>query len=457
MTTRSRCCVSLFLALSLLLLLVACNGPSTSPPEILPAEVQPPAGATPLPASAQSEINDFVNQQQAIDQQWDQIRVDFDQWRAELTSCNPNSVHEALNDFAVAFNDVTGQARNITRAQSTGELADTLIVAAEAEETALRQLRDRWQPNNVALFEAVEQRRSDASHAQKDAQDRAIELRAAVLTGVAPESTDEFAQSFDLVKNDWQTVHDEYTDLRDMAESLEPADVIASLDQLVEKFTLVVDALDELPVQTGAESTVEALQSAAQAELEAFNTARESSDKEELPDKPELPDFSGIDASVKASEDALADTSETISNPPEADPTVPTNPEESLAELQVFNVEYDSLVVTWNEFHDRYNDWRASEGGCDRTEVIQALEQFSLRTGAIARDVRDLPRAGYLLPMYTSLVDAAGREENAIRTLRNSWQPFTVDAFKAVDEDRVNVDGLRRGTDIALQQLRNRF
>ena len=450
MTIRSICYVSLFLALSLLLL-VACNQPGTSPPEILPAEVQPLASATPLPASAQSEINDFVNQQQTIDQQWDQIRVEFDQWRADLTSCHPNSVHESLNDFAVAFNDVTEQARNLTRAQSTGELADTLIVAAEAEETALRQLRDRWQPNNVALFEEVEQRRSDASHAQKDAQDRAIELRAALQSGIAPESTDEFAQSFDLVNDDWQTVHDEYNDLRDTAESLEQADVIASLDQLAEKFMLVVDALDELPVRTGAESAVEALQSAAQAELEAFNAAREPSDD------PELPDFSGIDASVKTSEDALADTSQAISNTPEPDPTVPTDPEESLAELQVFNDEYDSLVVTWDEFHDRYNDWRASEGGCDRTEVIQALEQFSLRTGAIARDVRDLPRAGYLLPMYTSLVDAAGREENAIRTLRNSWQPFTVDAFKAVDEDRVNVDGLRREADIALQQLRNRF
>lgn len=462
MTTRSFCYVSLFLALSLLLL-VACNQPDTSPPEILPAEVQPLASATPLPASAQSEINDFVNQQQTIDEQWDQIRVEFDQWRAELTSCHPNSVHEALNDFAVTFNDVTEQARNLTRAQSTRELADTLIVAAEAEETALRQLRDRWQPNNVALFEEVERRRSDASHAQKDAQDRAIELRAALEDGIVPESTDEFAQSFELVNNDWQTVHDEYKNLRDTAEGLEPADVIAGLDQLVEKFTLVVDALDELPVQTGAESTVEALQSAAQAELEAFNTAREPSNDPELPndpeltDDPELPDFSGIDASVKTSDDALADTIQTIANTPEADPTVPTDPEQGLAELQVFDDEYDRVVVTWDEFHDRYNDWRASEGGCDRTEVIQALEQFSLRTGAIARDVRDLPQAGYLLPMYTSLVDAAGREENAIRTLRNSWQPFTVDAFKAVDEDRVNVDGLRREADIALQQLRNRF
>ena len=118
MTTRPICYVSLFLALSLLLL-VACNQPDTSPTEILPAEVQPTTSATPLPASAQSEINDFVNQQQAIDQQWDQIRVDFDQWRAELTSCHPNSVQEALNDFAVAFNDVTEQARNLTRAQST--------------------------------------------------------------------------------------------------------------------------------------------------------------------------------------------------------------------------------------------------------------------------------------------------------------------------------------------------
>ena len=40
-----------------------------------------------------------------------------------------------------------------------------------------------------------------------------------------------------------------------------------------------------------------------------------------------------------------------------------------------------------------------------------------------------------------------------MRALRNSWQPFTVDAFKAVDRGRLNSNGLCRQADIAMQEI----
>ena len=96
------------------------------------------------------------------------------------------------------------------------------------------------------------------------------------------------------------------------------------------------------------------------------------------------------------------------------------------------------------------------DGGCDRTEVVAELEQYSIRISQLARDVRTLPSSGYLLPIYTVLTEAAARDENAVRTLRYTWQPFTLDSFKAVHQERINTDNLRREAEIAVQELQSR-
>ena len=449
MKTRSGSFVGLFLTL-LLLSLVACTQPVAPQPDTLPTEDPSAVGATPLPASAQMVIGDFADRQQAIDEEWDQIHADFDQWRADLSSCDPNSMRAALNDFAVAFNEVTEHARSLTRTQTTGDMADTLIAAAEGEEAAFRRLRDHWQPNNVSLFENLEQQRSVASQAQKSAEDQAIEFRTAFEDGADPGAAEDFAESFDPIKDDWTAIHDEYAELRDSAETLEVDAVFTELDALVARIAIVVGAVDDLPSVTGTESAVDALKDAGEAEVAAFTVTAEPATAEPE-EAPLLPDFSAMDASVEETNDALQATDRALTGQSDA------NPAQGLADLQVFNSEYPRLVSAWNAFHRRYNDWRESDGGCDRTEVSGVLNQFSFRFGSLARDVRDLPRAGFLLPIYTSLAEAAGREENAFRSLSNSWQPFTVDSFRGVDQQRVNADGLRREADIALQELSNRF
>jgi hypothetical protein len=79
--------------------------------------------------------------------------------------------------------------------------------------------------------------------------------------------------------------------------------------------------------------------------------------------------------------------------------------------------------------------------------------QVNALLAAAIRKVRDLPHSGYLLPIYTLFVDAVEGEKGAMRALRNSWQPFTVDAFKAVDRGRLNSNGLCRQADIAMQEI----
>ena len=132
------------------------------------------------------------------------------------------------------------------------------------------------------------------------------------------------------------------------------------------------------------------------------------------------------------------------------------NAEEDLRDAEEFADGLESLLPEWDAFYEQYNDWRRTEGGCNRTEVLQDLGRFNTRMTELRREVRDLPQAGYLLPMYKLLVEAAEREEGAVRALRNSWEPFTIDAFIAAERERDAADRLRRESGIALEELRNR-
>lgn len=491
MKIRYACWILATLALGLLSL-AACAQPGAAPATETAAEPPLAVAPTALPTDALVAVDEFASQRIALDEEWGQIREEFDQWSAGLTPCLPNSMRQALNGFAIEFNDVTQQARDLTRTQTTGELADILIAAAQEEEAAYRQLRDRWQPNNVALLEAVETQRAQAAQAHGKAQDRAIELRETFEDSPDPETVEEFSLAFDQVKNDWQNLHDEYTELREEAESMEVQEVLDGLDELIKKLNAVIDALDELPHLAGTEKTVDDLLSAAKAERKELRTAAKpvkssaakttatktsvantdaeetSSGEDEKKPTPaptqaasakteeaaaslKLPSFTKVDASVEKSATALKQAARTVRSIADLDV------EESLGELATFNSEHRRLRSAWDDFHDDYNAWRESEGGCDRADVIGELDQFSLRMSSLARDVRALPQTGFLLPMYTLMVEAAEREETAMRTLRYTWQPFTVDAFKGLHEQRIVTDGLRRETEIGLDELRTRF
>ena len=426
-------------------------------------------------------MDTFAKEQQAIGQEWDKLHEEFDLWRAGLISCHRSSVHVALQDFAVSFNNVTEQARELPRASHTRELADMLIAAAEGEEAAFRQLRDRWQPNNVALFEVVETRRSETGRAQKGVEDLAIELRER-FEKIDAEEVEEFSESLDVIGDDWDQIHDEYADLRRGIENLDFFETIALLEQLIARYDALVKAIDEAPSAEATEDMAEMLLDAAKAELEVLLALHEAMVSSAVPaphetgpqsangsqdspppdgDGPDAegadaspapmsPTFDDMDAEVAESESVLKETSQTIKEILEEDPA------EKLAELADFSDGYDSLLVEWDAFYQRYNGWRRSEGGCDRTEVLQALDRFNLRASEIGRNVRDLPQSSYLLPVYTLLVEAAEREEGAIRALRNSWQPFTVDAFIAVEQERANAAKLRRQASAGLQGLSER-
>lgn len=129
---------------------------------------------------------------------------------------------------------------------------------------------------------------------------------------------------------------------------------------------------------------------------------------------------------------------------------------QSLEDLDVFGEELEAFIVEWEQFYEVYNAWRSSNGGCDSVAVGGILAGYSQQAAELAGMVDDLPQSGLLLPVFTLAVEAAERETGAIRTLASNWSPFTVDAFKAVDDERVNSRRLRRQAGIALADLNSR-
>lgn len=460
MKTISKRLILLVPALALFAM-IACTAPAAQEPAAAPESSAPEAMEMRAPAMEPPPLADFNEQRQSIDEAWNLVHDDFDQWRANLTMCHPTTMTEALSEFAIEFNDVTEDARDLTRTKTTGEFADKLITAAENEEAAFRQLRDRWQPGNVSLFENVENHRNLAAQAQREAKDMAIELRATLEATADPEEIAAFTEAFEAIVKEWEEVHAEYDKLGDGANDAEVSDVIDGLKALTKKMEAIAAAVDELPSLKGGKGAIKALEKAAQAEVDAFSAAAESSTGEEEKEEKEgedtdedaakLPDFKDIDASIKASEEALEALSDVVDDLSVEDTA------DALADITMFELEYDRLLQSWDRFHSGYNDWRADDGGCDRLEVLESLTEFSSNVDAVGDSVRALPKSGHLEPVHRLLVEAIEGEEQAFRSLRDTWQPFTLDALRAVDRARIMSDTRRSDADIIIVELENRF
>ncbi len=465
MKVRFGSLIPLLLGLLLLVASAACSESTDTQPATATAEPPGDETAESLSASDRMALDAFSEQRQTLDQGWSAFHRDFDQWRAGLTSCDRSSVHEALQGFAAGIADVTAQAGDLPRTNVTREIADTVIAAAEDEESAFRQLRDRWQPDNLSLFERVEQRRSDAGRAQRSAGDMASELRKQLAAAADPDeraALTEFSDALGVVTNDWKGFHGDYASLREAAVHLDAFSTILQLDDLIAQFRRVVEAVTELPSQGALEISHETLRAAANAELEALVALHARLQENLTPIEAQSPLVSphptgGTTSPLDEMEPIFEESEATLEQVRRTIRLlIEDDPEEKLAELEEFDAWYERLLARWDAFHRDYLDWRETDGGCDRTEVLQALDGFILRMGEIGREVRGLPQSSYLLPMYNLLVEAAEREEGAIRALRNSWRPFTVDAFKVVDQERVTADRLRRQAAVGLQELRDR-
>ena len=471
--------------------------------------------ATPVPAAAKQVALEFAGGHIALDQEWEQFHAEFDTWRTGLIACDASSVSVKLQQFAGDFAGITEVARGLPRTSAVRGMADRLIQAAEGEEEALRALRDTWilgslpgrstrsgatnpdagdrngsfstsgRPGRLSTFESVDIARSEASVLQIKVADELSDRLARVSSQAEVEAFDEEFQEIALA---WDQFHQDYDSFRAQEGNLTSAETVHQLSELVEQFRNVVVSVRRLPTFESTRSTAQILADAAQEEETALRNLRDNFQRsgEEPSGGGEAPvSFSFPESERTAESEAFQEFSVQapsgvfIAGDPGlfgtfASQLVKSNEARrqaqleladvldevssaSRGEIQDFNGQYQLLVADWDFFHQSYDQWRKTEGGCNRAEVVRDLGGFSLQFSAISSRVRDLPRAISLRPMGELFVEAARLEEQALKELRNSWRPFDDEALQGLDRERSTAGKLRRQVALGVQELLERY
>ena len=448
--------------------------------------------ATPVPPQVSETAQEFASGYLAINQDWDDLHQDFDDWRQGLITCDPSSVQASLVRFAGSFAETTESARSLSRNSAVRDLSDQLIQAAEQEEEALRRLRDNWKPalgragqpaansdgfglgsedsdsgqagnQGLPVFEGVAAARSAASAIQKSVADHLSDLQE--KTDPASQGkVDEFSSAVQSASTEWDRFHRNYDSFRTDQNGFTPSQAESALGNLVDEFRSVVVAVRDLPSTSSTDAVASLLADAVEEEDLALRLLRgalpksdESSSESNgngngLGDDPVLVGgdpvlFDLFDVQVVEANSARRQARKELAS------AVESVSEESRAAVAAFASQYAELTQEWDDFHSSYDGWRGTEGGCNRTKAVEALGGFSLRAAELSDSVRDLPRATFLRPLGELMVEAAEREEGAIKDLRTSWRPFDPQAFQTLDRQRTTSGKLRRQVALGIQEL----
>ena len=322
-----------------------------------------------------------------------------------------------------------------------------------------------------------------------------------------------FQAAFDALSAQWDQFHEDYDSFRVTRPDLTSAETLDKLNALVEQHRQVVLTHRALPANPATQTVSDLVVAAIEKEDSALRRLRNSfqqlhnSDSDEassssqssggpvvdvgpLPAEgmeqangeagkdevmameeatplPPPTGFSapasvgiGVDASgaFDALEEQIAQTSESRREARLVlDEAVRETSAANRAAVASFANDYDSLLDNWRSFHQEYDTWLATEGGCDRADVTAALGDFASRVGEIASSARQLPRATALRPLGELTVEAAEREEEALNDLRGNWRPFATSVYEDLDRELTASGKLRRQVDLGLQELLERY
>ena len=309
------------LLLSLALVACADDQDSESSTQGLPIPA-PTEAPRLLTADDRAAIGEFESQLESIEAQWESFYADLNSWRAGLAECHPSAAQEALAGLAGSYAAVAESARDLPRSASTKALADLVITATDAEETAFRHLRDRWRAGNISLFETVEQRRAENAMARNSVIDMSLELRTQFEEGPTFDEIaemEDFSETFSVIADDWDDFHDAYTAFAKRESKLEEEERTAGYEGLVAQLEEIVSVIDELESSAIIDSLVDALQEAAEDEAAALQFLADF--------PPDLTEEDGENGDAPAASSSTAPAASAASAPtPPAAATAPAAP-----------------------------------------------------------------------------------------------------------------------------------
>ena len=364
-----------------------------------------------------------------------------------------------------------------------------------------------------SVYEGVARARSQASAMQKGVSDSLDDLQARISPD-AQEDVSELSSAVSELNEAWDQFHRNYDSFRSAEPNYNAAQRTRGINLLVNEFRGVAQAARDLPSAAGTGGAEDILAEAAEAEDLLLRILRgdlgqpgefvsnqpsTEADSSEIstpappaegngnlpPTKPEPSEegSSGLGSgglTVNGLFEAEADSED---EPSASDPAVfyafdgqlveantarrkagqlLSKIEEEVSddgrkEVNGFAAQHKRLMAQLDDFREDYDEWRSTEGGCDRAEAIGALGGFTARFSDLNADVRGLPKATFLRPMGELLVEAADREHKSVRDLRNTWEPFDAGAYDGVDRQRDTSDKLRRQVSSGIGELAARY
>jgi len=326
-----------------------------------------------------------------------------------------------------------------------------LIATALEEERIFRELRDRWSPEATDLLEAVEAGRSASAHVLDSVKDEISQLQERA-SPASREAISSFSDAFISLNSSWDSLHDAYDELRARQPTLNSAEVGVSLSDLVIQLGGVAQQARSLPSASVTRPVAQALVEGIEHEEIALRKlrgtfARTAGVSGEPSGTESVQAFEEYDNALLFSSVGRSEAADRLAG------IVKGASEESGQELAEFITSYQELVDAWIELEEGYGTWRRTEGGCNRGVITEALGQFTIRFGDLAREVRSLPRLELLEPLGEVLVEAAEGEEQALRRLRSNWRPFDAAIYESFEQERSAAGQLRRQVATGLNQL----
>ncbi|MEE8517870.1 MAG: hypothetical protein V3S98_01950 [Dehalococcoidia bacterium] len=107
----------------------------------------------------------------------------------------------------------------------------------------------------------------------------------------------------------------------------------------------------------------------------------------------------------------------------------------------------------WDAFHERFDEWRADNGGCDETSARGRISSFSNGFNAILAKANDIERPSVVRPLAEQLIDAALVQSQALQTLRATWVPYSQEPWDALNAGTGLADQLRRQVQSSVDEL----
>ena len=437
---------------------------------------------TPVPEVVRQELLAFAAGHRSASEGWDRFHQAMDQWREDVVACVPASFESALVAFAGRALGITQTARSLDRLPYLEALAARLTAAAEREEVAFQTLSINWEPESglssgsssqaPALFQQVASVRSSVD-LERGKVARSLLARRTSLDEASLTAIESFVSSMEILDSNWDQFHSDYDAFR--AEQVELGDDVAAsrLGGLLTQFGSIVDGVQSLPDTLLTREIADHLADAADGEQLLLRRLLGAigGDGTLIETVPVLPDGLEITETVNGETGSLGlalngatvfdvfDTQITVVNRLRrvlrndlsgARASLTESGQENLA---VFAWQVRALEREWDEFHNSYDDWRRTNGGCDQGQALAALGQLATDFSQTVRDIKDLSSRPLVRAMGELLIQAVEREQAAVLSLRESWRSLDTSAFGRYTADKAFAETLRRQVALALQDL----